>query len=238
MLAGLKRATRGRGPGQVAALDWRGADLAAGIAANGGGCLAGLRDAAMILTGSDALLRVSELAALDWQDLDLEGDGGGSLTVRHSKTDQEGAGHTRYLGPPTVEALRRWRTAAGLEGDGGAVFRAVRKGGKRIGARLDARNIRRIIVTRARAAGIEGRVSGHSLRVGGAQSLGAAAAGLVELQQAGDWRSPSMPAHYARGQLAARGAVARLRYGAQGGPATVNGAAIARAASSLPTSRT
>ncbi len=85
---------------------------------------------------------------------------------------------------------------------------------------LDSRNIRRIIVTRARAAGIEGRVSGHSLRVGGAQSLAAAGAGLVELQQAGDWRSPAMPAHYARGQPGARGAVARLRYGAQGGPAT------------------
>ena len=55
-----------------------------------------------------------------------------------------------------------------------------------------------------------GRVSGHSLRVGSAQSLTAARAGLVELQQAGDWQA--MPAHYARHQLAARGAVAKLRY--------------------------
>ena len=65
---------------------------------------------------------------------------------------------------------------------------------------------------RAADAGIEGRVSGHSLRIGAAQSLAAAGAGLVELQQAGRWDSPSMPAHYARGQLAARGAVARLRH--------------------------
>ena len=41
------------------------------------------------------------------------------------------------------------------------------------------------------------------------------AAGLVELQEAGDWQAPTMPAHYARHQLAARGAVAKLRY--QGG---------------------
>ena len=48
-----------------------------------------------------------------------------------------------------------------------------------------------------------GRVSGHSLRVGSAQSLAAAGAGLVELQEAGDWQAPTMPAHYARHQFAA-----------------------------------
>ena len=42
-------------------------------------------------------------------------------------------------------------------------------------------------------AGIEGRVSGHSLRVGGAQSLAAAGASIVEMQTAGRWQSPSMP---------------------------------------------
>ena len=52
---------------------YRAADLAAGIAGNGGSSLAGLRDAALILAGSDGLLRVSELAALDWADLDLDG---------------------------------------------------------------------------------------------------------------------------------------------------------------------
>ena len=65
----------------------------------------------------------------------------------------------------------------------------------------------------AAAVGIEGRVSGHSLRVGGAQSLAAGGASLVEMQTAGRWQSPAMPGHYARGQLAARGAVARVRYG-------------------------
>ena len=47
----------------------------------------------------------------------------------------------------------------------------------------------------------------------GAQSLAAGGASLVEMQTAGRWQSPSMPGHYARGQLAARGAVARVRYG-------------------------
>ena len=61
----------------------------------------------------------------------------------------------------------------------------------------------------ARAAAAP-RVSGHSLRVGAAQSLAAAGAGLVQMQQAGRWQSPAMPAHYA-----ARGAVATLRGGSE-----------------------
>ena len=68
-------------------------------------------------------------------------------------------------------------------------------------------------VRRAGAADLEGRFSGHSLRVGGAQSLASAGASVVEMQTAGRWQSPSMPGRYARGELAARGAVARLRYG-------------------------
>ena len=51
------------------------------------------------------------------------------------------------------------------------------------------------------------------VRVGGAQSLAAGGASIVEMQTAGRWQSPTMPGHYARGQLAARGAVARVRYG-------------------------
>ena len=61
---------------------------------------------------------------------------------------------------------------------------------------------------------VAGRVSGHSLRVGSAQSLAAAGAGLVELQEAGDWQAP----HHA----GARGAGAKAPL--PGGP--VGAAAI------------
>ena len=73
--------------------------------------------------------------------------------------------------------------------------------------------MRRIIIRRARDAGVAGRISGHSLRVGGTQSLATAGASLVEMQLAGRWSSPVMPGRYAQGQLAKLGAVARLRYG-------------------------
>ena len=103
--------------------------------------------------------------------------------------------------------------AAGIESS--PLFRRVRRGDHVIGSDpLTVQAIRSIIKGRASAADLEGRFSGHSLRVGAAQSLASAgASSVVEMQTAERWQSPSMPGRYARGELAARGAVARLRYG-------------------------
>lgn len=214
-LKGLARTNKGRGRGQVQGLDWHGADHAASVAAGDGGSLAGLRDAAIIATMSDGLLRVSEASALNVSDISRQADGSGTLRVSSSKTDQEGRGHIRYLGAPTLERIEAWLGAAGITEEGKPLFVHILKNGRTLMSRLGPRSIRSIIKRRAANVGIEG-VSGHSLRVGSAQSLAAAGAGLVELQVAGDWKAPQMPAHYARHQLAARGAVAKLRYAARG----------------------
>ena len=223
MLAGARRQGRRRGRGQVTGVRWEQADAAAAVAARDGGrndvSLSALRDAAIIAVMSDAMLRVSELAALECTDVEADPEAGsGRLTIRHSKTDPEGAGAVQYLGPATLERVRVWTQAAGASD--GALFRRVRRGGRVIGERaLSPQAVRTIVKRRAAEVGIEGRVSGHSLRVGAAQSLAANGASVVEMQVAGRWKSPSMPGRYARGELAARGAVARLRYGAGGGDA-------------------
>ena len=202
---------------------WEQADAAAAVAARDGGrndvSLSALRDAAIIAVMSDAMLRVSELAALECTDVEADPEAGsGRLTIRHSKTDPEGAGAVQYLGPATLERVRVWTQAAGVSD--GALFRRVRRGGRVVGERaLSPHAVRTIVKRRAAEVGVEGRVSGHSLRVGAAQSLAANGASVVEMQVAGRWKSPSMPGRYAQGELAARGAVARLRYGARGGDA-------------------
>ena len=62
--------------------------------------------------------------------------------------------------------------AASIES--GPIFRRVRRGDKVIGAApLSTRAARAIIQRRAAAADLQGRFSGHSLRVGAAQSLAA-----------------------------------------------------------------
>ena len=161
---------------------------------------------------SDTLLRVSGLAELEVGDIDF---GTGTVTVRRSKTDQEGEGAVLYLDRPTLKRVWKWLEASELEG--GSLFQRVRIGGVVGESALSHQAIRAIIKSRAEAVGIEGQVSGHSLRVRTAQSLAAADASLVEMQRAGRWQSPTMPGHHARAELASSpeesdlGAVARLR---------------------------
>lgn len=176
--------------------------------------LSGIRDAALISIMSDAMLRISEAAVLLVSDVTEETDGSGRASVRRSKTDQEGRGTVLYLGRPTMTRVRAWREAANV--NDGALFRSVSRGNlftSRVGETpLSPASIRRILKTRAAQAGIEG-VSGHSLRVGAAQSMALGGATLVDMQIAGRWQSPQMPAAYAKEQLAGRNAVARIRYG-------------------------
>ncbi len=137
----------------------------------------------------------------------------GCCFARRSKTDQAGRGPRRFLGPPTVARIRSWIEAAGI--DEGPPFQPMHRSGSVQPGALGERSIRRIVQARSKAAGIHGRVSGHSLRIGSAQSLAERNASLVAMQLAGRWSSPSMPACYTREQEAVRGPVACLRYGAR-----------------------
>lgn len=203
------RRTPNVGPGQVRGISWEEADEMRDFAARTGDSR-GLRDAALISIMSDAMLRVSEVANVRVDDVAFEEDGTARLLVRNGKTDQTGRGEVLFLGAPTTTRVREWIAAANIRE--GALFRRLPRGGAVSAFGIGAGSVRKVIVQRARAVGLEGRVSGHSLRVGSAQSLAKRGAGLVEMQKAGRWASPNMPAHYTRSQRVAEGAVARLRY--------------------------
>ena len=204
-LAGIRRAGKDRGRGQVDGLIWQDVERVC-VYAETEGTLAGLRDAAMIRLMSDCLLRISEVVAVDIADLKER-----TLTVRASKTDQEGTGETLYVCDATRNVLNQYRARAGITR--GAVFRHIRRGGHVQSDRLTTVSARRIIQKRAHAAGVEGFISGHSLRVGSAVSLAQAGATVVDMQVAGRWKSSQMPAHYAKAELAERGAIARFKDG-------------------------
>ena len=164
----------------------------------------GLRDSALIRLMSDCLLRVSEAVAVNVEDVKDK-----TLIVRSSKTDQEGVGETLYVTSDTRRIINRYRAKAGIEG--GALFRRVVRGDHVQVGRLTARSARRQITYWAELAGVEGFISGHSLRVGSAVSLAQAGASVVDMQVAGRWKSSTMPAHYAKAELAERGAIARFK---------------------------
>ena len=64
--------------------------------------------------------------------------------------------------------------------------------------RLGVKGARAAIQRRAAEAGVTGLISGHSLRVGSALSLADAGATMKEVQRAGRWQNPTMPARYVR----------------------------------------
>ena len=203
-LAGVRRAGKGRGRGQVDGLDWQAVEQICAVAESTE-TLSGVRDAALMRLMSDCLLRVGEAVSVNVEDITKN-----ILTLRQSKTDQEGAGETLYVGKPTLQAIERYRERGGLEG--GALFRRVHFH-QHIGkGRLSEAGARAAIKTRAQAAGLEGFISGHSFRVGSAVSLAQAGASVVEMQVAGRWKSPQMPAYYAKAELVAQGVIARLKY--------------------------
>lgn len=138
--------------------------------------LQGIRDRALLLFGFASACRRSELAALDLDDLE-ETEDGLLVTVRRSKTDQEGAGHER--GVPfgrsaetcPVEALSAWISAAGLTC--GPVFRRIDRHGN-VGASLTPRAIGDVVKLYAARAGFEpADYAGHSLRAGFITDCGA-----------------------------------------------------------------
>ena len=204
-LAGIRREGRDRGRGQVDGLIWQDVERVC-IYAETEGTLAGLRDAAMIRLMSDCLLRIGEVIAVNVGDFTEN-----TLTVRASKTDQEGAGESLYICEPTRKVLNQYRERADIAR--GALFRHIRRGDHIQPTRLHPHSARRIIQKRAHAAGVEGFISGHSLRVGSAVSLAQAGATVVDMQVAGRWKSSQMPAHYAKVELAERGAIARFKDG-------------------------
>ena len=86
---------------------------------------------------------------------------------------------------------------------------AVPKRGARV-FNISDRHLCRRIQNACRDAGLGAGYSGHSPRVGMAQDLARDGCELPALMQAGRWQSSAMPARYVRGELAGRGAVARL----------------------------
>ena len=129
------------------------------------------RDHALLVVGFAGAFRRSELVQLSMDDLE-ETDNGFVLTLRRSKTDQEGRG--RVIGVPygselltcPARQLQKWleyRTEAE-----GYLFCSITPDGlcSVLDKAMTPRNVARIVQRTALAAGIKGWVAGHSLRAG------------------------------------------------------------------------
>lgn len=164
------------------------------------GSLLGLRDRALLLVGFAGAFRRSELVALDWADL-VDDPDGLRVTIRRSKTDQEGEGHLIGIvrtGSATcpVAALQAWQEAAQLTD--GPVFRSVDRHG-RVGQSLSDKAVALVVKRRAEGAGLDPAIfSGHSLRAGLATSAAAMGAEERDIQRQTRHRSVTQLRRYIR----------------------------------------
>ena len=160
----------------------------------------------------DCLLRVGEASSLKVGDGQIESDASGLLKVWRSNTRNE---QKLYLGKETMRLLHEWLAERGeVDADAPLVTR-IGKGGRVSEQPLSERSIRQVVKARAAAAKVEGRISGHSLRVGSAQSLVAAGVSIPDIQQAGNWKSAVMVARYGEGLSPKRSAIARYLHGGE-----------------------
>ena len=189
-LSAVRKKGKGRGRRQVDGLTWDDVERVC-AAAESADTAAGLRDAAMISLMSDCLLRISEVVAVDVEDVGEDG-----LRMTSGEKGQEERGDTLYICDSTRRLIARYRQRAGV--DSGALFRRIRFQNHVTEDRLGVKGAREAIRRWAAEAGVKGLISGHSLRMGSAVSLAEAGASVREVQRAGRWRDLAMPARYVR----------------------------------------
>jgi site-specific recombinase XerD len=154
-------------------------DQLAEIVSRLGSATRDVRDRALLLVGFTGAFRRSELCAIDHQWIERAGQGV-ILTLRRSKTDQEGRGRSvaiPHIGGPLCPdgALHAWLHVSG--NTDGPLFRPVGKSGAVLTGRLSTSAVAMIVKQRVSLIGLDpNQYSGHSLRAGFATS--AAAAGL------------------------------------------------------------
>ena len=148
----------------------------------------GLVDVALAQVMSDAGLRRSEAAALNWSDVERRPDGSGRIHVARSKSDQEAEGAVVYITPRAMQDLDAIRAPEVDTSE--PVFG------------LSPSQIARRIQAAARAAGLGDGFGGHSGRVGMARRMVVAGAPDSAIQRQGRWKDGRMVAAYTRRESA------------------------------------
>lgn len=182
-LAGIRREQRARPSARKAAISAN--DLAAMIAAADGEGTRSIRDRAILALGLAAALRRSELVGLDLRDVELVPEGL-RLTIRHSKTDQEGCGQViavpsgKLLRP--VARLQAWLAVRGTTP--GPLFWQIDPQGRVVEADMSDRSVARLVQKYAGRVGLDPEAVGaHSLRAGFLTEAARAGASLPKMQE-------------------------------------------------------
>jgi len=174
----------------------------------------GLRDKALILVGFFGALRRSELVGLNIEDIEFVPEGA-ILTLRKSKTDQEGRGREVAIGYAKrpdlcpVRALQAYMATLGR--NTGPLFVSLRKS-QYTQNRLSTDAVARIIKDYADRLGLDPRrFGGHSLRAGFATTAALMGATEDEIAlQTGHKSMTTLRGYIRRASLFERNAMTRI----------------------------
>ncbi|ODU78381.1 MULTISPECIES: tyrosine-type recombinase/integrase [Novosphingobium] len=182
-LAGIRRDQRARPSRKKAAVTAK--KLAEMIASAEGEGTRSIRDRAVLALGLAAALRRSELVGLELRDVEFVPEGL-RLTIRHSKTDQEGKGQViavpvgKSLKP--VARLQAWLAVRGTTP--GPLFWRIDPQGRMVDMAMSDRSVARLVQKHAGRAGLDPEsVGGHSLRAGFLTEAARAGASLAKIQE-------------------------------------------------------
>lgn len=160
-----------------------------------------IRDRALLLLGFTTAMRRSELANLDFADLEFVTKGL-LVHLRHSKTDQEGQG--RMIAVPfgrtrhcAVQAIQAWISLADIHE--GALFLGIDKHGNISNQRISGETVSTVVKSSLAEAGYDpAHYSGHSLRAGFATSAAQAGASSYKIRQTTGHKSETSLNRYIR----------------------------------------
>jgi hypothetical protein len=142
-----------------------------------------------------------ELIGLDVVDL-TETEEGLPVTIRRSKTDQEGHGQMIAIirgtgGTCPVKAVKAWLEAAGITE--GLIFRPVAKGGRLGTGRLSGKSVCTLVQDYAGRLGLDAEAFGaHSLRSGFLTSAARRGASVFKMRDVSRHRSMDVLQAYVR----------------------------------------
>jgi site-specific recombinase XerD len=195
-LRGIRR-TVGAAPARKAPVL---AEMARAMALAAPAGLKGIRDRALLLLGFAGAFRRSELVALNVADLE-ESEDGLKITIRRSKTDQEGHGETiaiiRGGACCPVKAVTAWLQASGISD--GALFRPVAKGGRLGAERLTDQSVCDLVKAYAERIGLKASDFGaHSLRAGFLTSAARRGASVFKMRDVSRHKSMDVLQAYVR----------------------------------------
>jgi len=160
-----------------------------------------VRNNALILIGFFGAFRRSELANLDFNDVQFTNEGV-VLTLKKSKTNQEGKLEQKFLPSRTdklcpCKALKQWLEISKI--NSGRLFRNIKKNGE-LGDSISENSINLIIkkaFIEVETSGVM-KVSGHSLRVGLITTCALAKVPTAKIQAVTGHKTAQMISHYSR----------------------------------------